>query len=218
MAICFQPARLVCKVACSLALFCLTTLTASANTIVFTVCHEYGCNEETEVYFPLASWQEITSLLLEKPESPRSEREHIARVIAGIEKQVGPLTGTQDDRAGNYADTPNGQMDCIDESTNTTTYLTLLEQNGLLRWHKVSERVRRMPWFIFQHWTAVITELKTGKAFAVDSWYLPNGKQPYIQALDSWYKKNPLPYNPDAASHQSSRPILQQLLNEAPSL
>ena len=40
------------------------------------------------------------------------------------------------------------QMDCIDESTNSTTYLRILAGAGLLRWHRVEARVTR-GFFIF---------------------------------------------------------------------
>ncbi len=51
-------------------------------------------------------------------------------------------------------------MDCIDESINTTLYLTMFQKFGLLREHQVEDRATR-GWFIggWPHTTAVISEI-----------------------------------------------------------
>ena len=79
-----------------------------------------------------------------------------------------------------------GQLDCISESRNTTTYLRLLEAEGLLQWHTVEERQVRHPLIFNVHWSAVIRERTSGERFAVDSWFLDNGKPPFIQPLEDW--------------------------------
>ena len=81
----------------------------------------------------------------------------------------------------------SGQLDCIDESTNTTTYLRLLDQAGLLRHHRVVERATRFGLFVgMPHSTAVIEELDSGNRFAVDSWFHDNGQPPHIVRLEDW--------------------------------
>jgi hypothetical protein len=81
-------------------------------------------------------------------------------------------------------------MDCVDESTNTTTYLTMLLKDGLLKWHNVEDRATR-GFFIFgwPHTTAVIRDTVTGQLYVVDSWFLDNGQPPYIQKLEDWRDK-----------------------------
>ncbi len=63
-------------------------------------------------------------------------------------------------------------MNCIDESTNTTTYLRLFVQGGLMRWHTVEDRATR-GWFLFglPHTTAVMRERASKLRYAVDSWF-----------------------------------------------
>lgn len=80
-----------------------------------------------------------------------------------------------------------GQMDCIDESTNTRTFLIYLERRGLLKHHTVQRNVtrgflidRRYP-----HSTAVLQE-KSGEKWTVDSWYAPAGGAPDIMKLSRW--------------------------------
>ena len=90
------------------------------------------------------------------------------------------------------------QMDCIDESTNTFQYLLALERRQLLKWHRVDLKQRRIVWFL-THWTATITEIDSGRRFAVDSWYRDNGELPYIQPIEDWQKKRawPAAFNPE---------------------
>jgi hypothetical protein len=79
-------------------------------------------------------------------------------------------------------------MDCVDESTNTTTYLRMMQLDGLLHWHKVEDRKTR-GFLIFGGWphtTAVISEKQGKKKWAVDSWFYDNGVPPAILPLKKW--------------------------------
>jgi hypothetical protein len=124
------------------------------------------------------------------PPSAAAEREAVARAVAALESVVGRLASTANDRGGNAfgSGLPGFQLDCVDESTNTTTYLELLAHERLLRWHSVEERANR-AWLqgSWPHWTAVIREQATGTEWAVDSWFFDNGAPPAIVTLDDWY-------------------------------
>ncbi|MCP3866933.1 MAG: hypothetical protein GY703_02315 [Gammaproteobacteria bacterium] len=78
-------------------------------------------------------------------------------------------------------------MDCIDESTNTTNYLAMMQKDRLLKWHRLEDRSTR-GFFIFgmPHTTAVINDRSTGLMWAVDSWFHDNGVPPEILPLDQW--------------------------------
>ena len=190
-----------------LTLFKPEDASASQPPISLTVCHEYSCNAATEVMLSERNWRKIIAPLLTTSMSPQIERKKIAMVIATIESYVGPLTGTANDQPGNEADTPDGQMDCIDESNNTTSYLTVLQNSGLLRWHRVSERAYRAPWIFDQHWTATMTDISTNQQYAIDSWHLANGQQPYIQTIEDWRKKAPLPVLENTGSTTSANKV-----------
>lgn len=156
----------------------------------FPVCYNFECSRQKTVKLDAQQWQTIRALFTPAAASSAEERAMIRRAIAQMEVFAGVLTGTSGELGGNVAGAGlPGQMDCIDESTNTTTYLTLLQQNGLLSWHQVRERAQRDKWIIDIHWTAVMRDTDSGQLYAVDSWFLDNGQPPYIQRLEDWLDK-----------------------------
>lgn len=152
----------------------------------FFSCTDYHCDEGETVTLSEDQWRRVVSLF-PPAESPTDERAQIRQAIALLETQVGKTTGTWRDLAKNVAGAGlPGQLDCISESKNTTTYLQLLSDDGLLQWHEVEDRRLRHPWILDLHWSAVIRDRSTGKRYAVDSWFLDNGQQPFVQPLDDW--------------------------------
>jgi hypothetical protein len=154
----------------------------------FSVCHGRGCAIVSQVGLAPERWDEIAALFAAPAPDPAAERERIARAIAAFETAVGELTGTSEDRPGNESGGHwSSQMDCIDESTNTTTYLRILQRAGLLAWHVVEARATR-GYFLFgwPHTTAVIRETASGQRFAVDSFFFENGRPPVIVPLEEW--------------------------------
>ena len=156
----------------------------------FHICYNFECSRQKTVQLDAQQWQALRALFSPVPVSAAEERATIRRAIAQMEDFVGTLTGTSGELGGNVAGAGlSGQMDCIDESTNTTTYLTLLQQDGLLRWHQVQERAKRSKWMFDVHWAAVIRDTNSAQLYAVDSWFLDNGQPPYIQQLVDWLDK-----------------------------
>ncbi|WP_462320127.1 hypothetical protein [Halochromatium sp.] len=113
-----------------------------------------------------------------------------------------------------------GRMDCVDNSSNTTTYLEILRDIGALPGWKVSvPKVRNLFDITAVHWTAVLINLDSGRAWSVDSWYRPNGHLPMVMPLESWIDEkkaweppfgrlNPIPESIDelCSSRQSALP------------
>jgi hypothetical protein len=157
----------------------------------FSVCHGFSCAEVTDVSLNEAQWFAITSVFEKAAATPEQEREQIAQAIAKFETVVGMLTGTSGDLAENavIGMDLSGQMDCIDESTNTTTYLRILAKAGYLRWHRVEDRVTR-GWFVlgWPHTTAVVSDRQDGRRWVVDSWFFANGHPPAIAPLEVWQR------------------------------
>jgi len=154
----------------------------------FSVCFDHSCRTIVTRSFTSREWQQVTAPLRQPASSAAAERSAIAQVIALMEQLVGEKTGTAGDRGGNLAGFgQQGQMDCIDESNNTTTYLRLLQQDGLLRHHVLQDRATRfglsagMP-----HTTAVILDVAAQRRYAVDSWFFDNGELPVIMLLEDW--------------------------------
>ena len=174
-------------------IFFLGSTSLSAATEEIVQCYDFGCKSTRSVEFSQAEWDSIRSTFNPPALSPWLEKQQIRQAIALMEQYSGALTGTYQDKAGNYsgADLPF-QQDCIDESTNTFQYLMALQNLELLNWHEVGEKKRRIVWFA-THWSAVIRETATQQLYAVDSWYRDNGEPPYIQKLEDWQRKRSFP-------------------------
>jgi hypothetical protein len=152
------------------------------------VCWGYGCANSNTVSLNDAEWLRVRTHLQPAAPDAAAERAQIARALGELERIIGPKTGTDEDRGGTFPGAFRaGQMDCIDESTNTATYLRLFAAEGLLRWHAVGEDVTR-GYFLFgwPHTTATIRENPTGEEYAVDSWFFDNGVEPVVIPLQQW--------------------------------
>jgi len=162
------------------------TLTRSA----VPVCFHHGCESVKRVRLTDDHWQQLIRYFDPKADSAAAEREQIRQAIAEMERITGVLAGTANDIAGDLASfgTLEPQMDCIDESANTTTYLTLFEHAELLRWHTVEPVANRGFLFFggFPHYTALVREKNTGSKWVVDSWFRDNGEYPDIIDLETW--------------------------------
>lgn len=80
-----------------------------------------------------------------------------------------------------------GRMDCVDNASNTSTYLHILDEIGeLAGWEVSSPKVRNRFDINGVHWTAVITDKESGEPWSVDSWFRPNGHLPMVMPLRSW--------------------------------
>ena len=79
------------------------------------------------------------------------------------------------------------QLDCVDEATNTTSYLLVLDRHGLIKHHAVDRPLAKDSLTRWTHWAAVIREKESGARFAIDSGTGPNGENPTMQAAASFY-------------------------------
>jgi hypothetical protein len=159
------------------------------------VCHAYGCRMQTPFRFTDEDIAALGSVMAKtrKADSAHEERRAVAYAIAWMERRTGDVIGTSADRPG-MDFTASGdptQQDCVDEATNTTSYLLILERNGLLKHHSVGtpfskENLLRgiAGW---PHWTAVLKETANGQRWAVDSWIYANGENPAIVEAEKWY-------------------------------
>lgn len=158
------------------------------------VCHGFGCRFQERVRLQQEELRALSSYLSPPTADPDAERQRLAYAIGAMEVTVGRHTPTHQDAAGNSSDQRGpGQLDCIDESRNTTTYLRLFEALGWLRWHRVVERAYRAPLLLDQHWSAQIEEIASGQRWVLDSWPDENGAPATVQATRDWRWKRPLP-------------------------
>lgn len=154
----------------------------------FSVCHGHTCRFISRARFGDDEWKEVGAIFHNDTSTPEQERNHIRAAIALLEAMVGGKIGTAGDLGENIAGLGRqGQLDCVDESTNTTVYLTMLQNAGLLQWHTVEHRISRgIASLQVPHFTAVITDNTSGVQYAVDSWFLDNGQPPFIIPVTEW--------------------------------
>ena len=180
---------------CALLPFCAQADTFTSDAVItdprperFSVCHDHGCAAVAVVGLTPRQWQAVKAVFKRGQKNAAQERERIREAIALLEYLTGPLAGTQLDKGGDLKGLGlPGQMDCIDEATNTTLYMVMLKNAGLLKFHSVEDRSTRG--FFANGWphnTAVIRETASDNEYAVDSWFLDNGKMPFIVPLDEW--------------------------------
>lgn len=157
----------------------------------FEICSGGGCAEIHQVGLSIEEWQTIAAIFssnTSEQNAANAERNHIAKAIGMFEKIVGEKTHTHTDRAGTFDNSAYaGQLDCNDEAINTTTYLRLLVQQGLVKLHSVEDmRTRNFFFTGWPHSTAVIHENASGARFAVDSWFYDNGAPATIVPFSLW--------------------------------
>ena len=168
------------------------------STNAVSVCHAYGCQKTTRVIFTKKDVAKINRLMrkVKKGNSPHQERRAVAYAVGWLETEVGKRIGTSADRPGmDYAGSGDAtQQDCVDEATNTTSYLLFLYKRGLIKQHTVEIPIAKgRIWRGMKnwpHWTAILKEKKTGQKYAVDSWYFENGENPAVVKLEEWYIKD----------------------------
>ncbi len=156
----------------------------------FPVCYKHTCAAVATISLDPREWGEIKKIFRPGADSPETERQLIRKAIARLEVMIGKKVNTSNDKGGNLDGMfvhDGYQMDCIDESSNTTTYLALMQKDNLLKWHKVQPTKTR-GFFIFgmPHTTAVIKENQSSKIWAVDSWFFDNGVEPVVLPISQW--------------------------------
>jgi hypothetical protein len=152
----------------------------------FTVCHGFYCAERSPATISEHQWRRVTAIFKPRAKNAQLERQQIVRAVALIETIVGPQTGTDAHQwtHKNMFVIPNGgdltQLDCIDTSVNTWTYMTLMERSGLFTFNRVAPLsygpVRN---------TAVLQEINGGY-FAIDASLVDVGVPPPIMPLAVW--------------------------------
>jgi len=171
------------------------------NTV--TVCHAYTCKVQTPYTFSQKDIAEIRAVMAktERADTPYEERRAVAYAIAYIDVKVGNKLGIHDKAGMQF--TASGdptQMDCVDVSTNTTSYLLVMQANGMLKHHTVEGTmskenlakglVKLNPVAYWPHWSAILMENKSGQRYAVDRWPFDQGENPAVVKVEDWYIKD----------------------------
>jgi hypothetical protein len=162
----------------------------------FTYCSDHNCEVEHPVSLSDTDWAKVTAALAEAPVDAEAERAAVALSVARFEQSVGPRTGTARDPGGTGIFAPAGDLDCVDEAVNSTRFLVMLDNAGLLRFHRAGWPVHRA--FVGNsrtHMTATLQEAG-GTRWAVDSWFHASGEPAEVVPIELWLSG----WEPDNAS------------------
>lgn len=154
----------------------------------FIYCYGYGCTKTMRLGFSDHEWKQISKIFKKKSKTAKAERIKIGKAIALMEKYTGELAGTKQDLPKAPIIRKSFQeLDCIDETVNTTKYLSFLKEAGFLKFHEVGEPVfKGMLNGAYPHNSASVIEIETDTVFVIDSYIYKNGAQPNIRGLDNW--------------------------------
>lgn len=164
----------------------------------FFVCHGYGCAITTRVALTPAEWRKVRTAFEPPPPDAKSERRQIAAAIAHLERAAGERMGTlvHQRQAWNAGDAT--QLDCIDQSVNTWTYLTLLQRDALLRYHRVGNLAHAGSLLAADiRNTATLELLADGTRYAVDPQLVDGPLPPPIMPLPVWTATWPPDFHED---------------------
>lgn len=152
------------------------------------VCHGFDCTYRTRLDITAADADRFAAIMRPGQASQSAERAAVGEAVAYFEERSTRAIGVRDEAKSHIGQAgERGQMDCIDESTNTRSLLLYLQKRGLLKHHTVDANVAR-GFFIdgrHPHATAVL-RASDGQRWAIDSWYEPAGGEPDIMKLEDW--------------------------------
>ncbi len=157
----------------------------------FGYCGGWGCSDPSGTSFTPTEWAEVVAVMTPAAPTPQAEREQVAQAVGLMERFIGPKTGYDRDLAGTGAGIfQPGQLDCYSEAANTSNFLHLLNNAGLLRHHQPADPIMRglatsRSWR-GTHATATMTETFSGVLFAMDSWFFASGHDAVFVEADTW--------------------------------
>lgn len=161
--------------------------TAKQNEIL--VCSNYMC-KQTYRFIPTA---DEASALLEPLQASQTsagvERQNISKAVAKYENIITKRYNLPEDIPKSMAGAgQKGQLDCIDETVNTTGFLLWLEQQNALKFHKPYNPYKRGHLIDgrWPHYTATIQDIKTKDIYAVDSWFFKTGSNAQVLPIQTW--------------------------------
>ncbi|WP_265519029.1 hypothetical protein [Nitratireductor luteus] len=184
-------ARAVAITILTLAMQAANAWPAFANKGKLYLCSGYSCAYKTALPLTPAFRNKLAGIMASGGASAHAERKAVSRAVQYFERVATAMIGTKDGPKGEISGSRvYGQMDCIDESSNTGALLDYLQRERLMRHHESRPPASRGAFIDgrYPHSTAVLSE-KNGELWAVDSWYEPAGGAPDMMPLAEWRKR-----------------------------
>lgn len=162
----------------------------SDGSVSLRICFNSSCARTEVVTFTAADMGAVSAQLALCPSAELYVR--LQRIRIGVwqmgmlsQKYLPMLANDREVNDREYG--VEGRTDCVDNASNTTTYLQILADLGQLpAWHVEAPSVRSRFDINAVHWTAVVSDRGTEGRWAIDSWFRPNGNLPIVIPLTSW--------------------------------
>lgn len=160
------------------------------GSVTLRICFNWSCAYRETITFTLDDMKLVKKNMSSCTGTTLNDRLQRLRIgiwqMESLAEKYQPLLAN-DLAINDFEQEIEGRTDCIDNASNTTTYLQILRDIGELPGWKVSPTTVRNRFDITAvHWTAVITDMETGLPWSVDSWFRPNGHLPMVMPLQSW--------------------------------
>lgn len=171
-----------------------------------TLCEGYSCRFGIHVALAAAEWAQVKAVFTPPAANAAAEREQVARAVETLDLLVAQHTGTAVQQRRDWINRGDpSQVDCVDHTVNTVTYLRLFFDTGLLHWNHPGEAAHRgaiISWDVAN--TAVLVENDSDRGYTIDTALGDVGLPPYVVPVEQWvagpipaFRNNPaLPQSP----------------------
>lgn len=162
----------------------------SDGSVRLRICYNWSCSNREYVTFTARDMDAVRHNLNVCAGESMYDRLQRLRIavwqMEALAEKYQPLLGN-DLAINDYEYGVNGRTDCIDNASNTTTFLQILQDLGEMPGWSVAPPVgRNFLVFFMVHWTAVVSDEASGDQWSVDSWYRPHGHLPFVLPLANW--------------------------------
>ena len=158
-----------------------------------TVCYGFVCRRRAALDFTVADHKALADILAAGRANAQAEREAVRKAVVWFDRRVGSVLGTNKRvaRADFRHFDADHNFDCWDTTRNTTSLLLVIQDWGLLRYHRVADPRYRGNMLVGQtpHNTAVLTDRASGRDWAVDMWPRGYAELPDLMPVEQWLEE-----------------------------
>ncbi|HXP05931.1 MAG TPA: hypothetical protein VN808_17570 [Stellaceae bacterium] len=172
-----------------------------------TLCEGYSCHFGTHVTLSPGEWAQVKAVFEPPAPDAATERDRVARAVETLDLLAAQHTGTAVQQRRDWINKGDpSQIDCVDHTVNTVTYLRLFANAGLLRWNHPGDPAHRgsiIGWDVAN--TAVLVENDGNRGYSIDTALGDVGLPPYVVPVEQWIA-GPIPaFRNNAALPQTYR-------------
>lgn len=160
------------------------------GSVTLRVCYNWSCARTKELVYSQEDLSAATREMMQCSGNTLHERLQRIRIgvwqMENLARKYLPVLAN--DQAVNDQDRDfEGRTDCVDNASNTTTFLQILDDlSAIAGWTVSDPQVRDGFSLSLVHWTAVVVDDRSGDRWAVDSWFRPHGHLPFLIPLSDW--------------------------------